>query len=243
MRTYYGRIYEAKFLLGAVAGALAEDDRIGYVADGPIFGTPAAINAFALGAQLTNPRAGIELRWSCCEPSPAAHLAQEGLRVICARDLPGSGDSPDWRGLCMVREAGPVCAALPVWNWGEVYIRLARSILRGGWDELSAAAAVNYWWGFASGAVDVQLQSMLPDGPRELVRLLRAALTHGELAPFHRHITDQDGTVRNDGERWLSPEEILHMDWLCGNVRGSIPIRKVPISGTITSRDGWTDMI
>ena len=122
-----------------------------------------------------------------------------------------------------MREAGPVCAALPVWNWGEVYIRLARSILRGGWDELSAAAAVNYWWGFASGAVDVQLQSMLPDGPRELVRLLRAALTHGELAPFHRHITDQDGNVRNDGERWLSPEEILHMDWLCGNVRGSIP--------------------
>ena len=52
VRTYYSRIYEAKFLLGVIAGALAEDGRIGYVADGPIFGTPAAINAFALGAQL-----------------------------------------------------------------------------------------------------------------------------------------------------------------------------------------------
>ena len=150
VRTYYSRIYEAKFLLGVIAGALAVDDRIGYVADGPIFGTPAAINAFALGAQLTNPRAWIELRWSCCESSPAARLAQEGLRVICARDLPGTGDSPDWRGLCLAQEAGPVCTALPVWNWGEVYIRLARSILRGGWDELSAAAAVNYWWGASS---------------------------------------------------------------------------------------------
>ena len=223
VRTYYGRIYEAKFLLGAIAGALAEDSRIGYVADGPIFGTPAAINAFALGAQLTNPRAEIELRWSCCEASPAARLAEEGLRVICARDLPGSGDSPDWRGLCLAQNAGPVCAALPVWNWGEVYIRLARSILRGGWDELSAVAAVNYWWGFASGAVDVQLMESLPDGPRELVRLLRAALTHGELAPFHRRIADQTGAVQNDGERWLAPEEVLHMDWLCANVRGSIP--------------------
>lgn len=190
---------------------------------GPIFGTPAAINAFALGAQLTNPRAEIELRWSCCEASPAARLAEEGLRVICARDLPGSGDSPDWRGLCLAREAGPVCAALPVWNWGEVYIRLARSILRGGWDELSAVAAVNYWWGFASGAVDVQLMESLPDGPRELVRLLRAALTHGELAPFHRRIADQTGAVQNDGERWLAPEEVLHMDWLCANVRGQHP--------------------
>ena len=85
VRTYYGRIYEAKFLLGAIAGALAEDNRIGYVADGPIFGTPAAINAFALGAQLTNPRAEIELRWSCCEASPAARLAEEGLRARSAR--------------------------------------------------------------------------------------------------------------------------------------------------------------
>ena len=55
------------------------------------------------------------------------------------------------------------------------------------------------------------------------MRLLRAALTHGELAPFHRQIADQDGTLRNNGERWLTPEEILHMNWLCGNVRGSIP--------------------
>ena len=223
VRTYYSRIYEAKFLLGMIAGALAVDDRIGYVADGPIFGTPAAINAFALGAQLTNPRAWIELRWSCCESSPAARLAQEGLRVICARDLPGTGDSPDWRGLCLAQEAGPVCTALPVWNWGEVYIRLARSILRGGWDELSAAAAVNYWWGFANAAVDVRMMEALPDGPRELVQILRAALIHGELAPFHRRITDQTGTVRNSGDRWLPPEEILHMDWLCANVRGSIP--------------------
>ena len=223
VRTYYPRTYEVTYLLGMLAGIVSHSDKVGYVAANPVYGVPAAINAFALGAQLTNPRAEIELRWSCCEASPAARLAEEGLRVICARDLPGSGDSPDWRGLCLAREAGPVCAALPVWNWGEVYIRLARSILRGGWDELSAVAAVNYWWGFASGAVDVQLMESLPDGPRELVRLLRAALTHGELAPFHRRIADQTGAVQNDGERWLAPEEVLHMDWLCANVRGSIP--------------------
>ena len=223
VRTYYPRTYEVTYLLGMLAGIVSHSDKVGYVAANPVYGVPAAINAFALGAQLTNPRAEIELRWSCCEASPAARLAEEGLRVICARDLPGSGDSPDWRGLCLAQNAGPVCAALPVWNWGEVYIRLARSILRGGWDELSAVAAVNYWWGFASGAVDVQLMESLPDGPRELVRLLRAALTHGELAPFHRRIADQTGAVQNDGERWLAPEKVLHMDWLCANVRGSIP--------------------
>lgn len=223
VRTYYGRIYEAKFLLGAIAGALAEDSRIGYVAD-------RADLRHACGHQCLCARRAAD------EPTRRDRAALVVLRIFArhasrgrgaARDLRARsarlGRQPGLRGLCLVREAGPVCAALPVWNWGEVYIRLARSILRGGWDELSAVAAVNYWWGFASGAVDVQLMESLPDGPRELVRLLRAALTHGELAPFHRRIADQTGAVQNDGERWLAPEEVLHMDWLCANVRGSIP--------------------
>ena len=46
---------------------------------------------------------------------------------------------------------------------------------------------------------------------------------HGELTPFHRRITDQEGTLRNDGEQWFSPETILRMDWLCSNVTGKIP--------------------
>ena len=64
IRTYYTRVYEAKFITGAIAGAMAGTDRIGYVADYPSFGVPANINAFALGARMVNPRARIELRWT-----------------------------------------------------------------------------------------------------------------------------------------------------------------------------------
>ena len=35
--------------------------------------------------------------------------------------------------------------------------------------------------------------------------------------------TPQDGTVKNDGTQHFTPEEVLHMDWLCDNVVGSIP--------------------
>ena len=153
---------------------------------------------------------------------PAA-LAAEGLGMICAHDLKRPGQENGWRGLCRVEDGKPRREALPIRNWGEIYIRLARSILRGGWDELNAAGAINYWWGFASGAVDVQLAPSVPDGPRELLRVLREALVHGELTPFHRRITDQAGTLRNDGEQWFSPEKILRMDWLCSNVTGKIP--------------------
>ena len=143
--------------------------------------------------------------------------------MICAHDLKRPGQENGWRGLCRVEDGKPRREALPIRNWGEIYIRLARSILRGGWDELNAAGAINYWWGFASGAVDVQLAQSVPDGPRELLRVLREALVHGELTPFHRRITDQEGTLRNDGEQWFSPEQVLRMDWLCSNVTGRIP--------------------
>ena len=64
IRTYYARMYEAKFLMGAIAGAMASNGKIGYIADYPIFGMTANINAFALGAKMVNPRAKIYLEWS-----------------------------------------------------------------------------------------------------------------------------------------------------------------------------------
>lgn len=63
IRTYYTRMHEAKFLMGAIAGAMAENDRLFYLADYPMFGTIANINAFAIGAKMTNPRAKVYLDW------------------------------------------------------------------------------------------------------------------------------------------------------------------------------------
>ena len=47
VRTYYPRTYEANYLLGMLAGILNNSDRVGYVATNPVYGAPAAINAFA----------------------------------------------------------------------------------------------------------------------------------------------------------------------------------------------------
>ena len=64
VRTYYTRMYEAKFLSGMIAGSMCDNDKIGYVADYPIYGAAASINAFALGAKMVNPRAKVYLAWS-----------------------------------------------------------------------------------------------------------------------------------------------------------------------------------
>ena len=227
VRTYYSRIYEGKFVTGAIAGAMTRGDSIGYVASNPIFGVPASINAFALGAQLTNPSARVTLAWSCVSEDPITELKNRGVDIISNRDVPNPQQPQgDW-GLCRVAGDGALEAlASPYWDWGGFYIRLVSSILKGGWDTLDykgSGKAVNYWWGMASGAVGLKLADDLPDGVRSLANILCRNLIDGTITVFHRKYRSQDGSIVSDGNRWLSPEDVLHMDWLVENVDGGIP--------------------
>lgn len=225
VRTYHARMYEGTFVAGAIAGAMTPVDQIGYITENPLFGVPAAINAFALGAQLTNPRAKVLLKWTCLPGDPIEELAQEGVTVVFCREKSAPAQPRDGRGLYRIgldRQLTPL--ARLDWNWGNFYLRLVRSILGGGWEELSdREGAVNYWWGLGSGAINVVLGSALPDGVSAMASILCTGLVQGNLYVFHRPIRDADGTVRNDGNQWFSPEKILYMDWLSEFVEGSIP--------------------
>ncbi|MBQ3542784.1 MAG: BMP family ABC transporter substrate-binding protein [Oscillospiraceae bacterium] len=228
IRTYYGRIYEAKFITGAIAGAMANNDRIGYIGTNPIFGVPASINAFALGAQLTNPRARIDLRWSCMAGTPQKDFLQKGIRVISNRDVP----TPEQKfldvcsyGTYYLDDDGNLTPlGSPCWLWGHFYETVVRSILSGAWEkEQTSSRAVNYWFGMDSGVIDVTLTEKLHPGMQALAESLRNQLRQGMLDPFCRKIYAQDGSLKNDGSRGFTPDELLHMDWLCENVDGSIP--------------------
>ena len=228
LRTYYGRMYEAKFISGAIAGAMAQNDRIGYIASYPIFGTPASINAFALGAQMTNPRAMVELRWSCCEGTPQADFFADGIRVVSNRNAPTQSkmylDFCSYGTYLMDNLGDLVPLASPIWVWGKFYEFVIRSILTGGWKtEKGEAAALNYWLGIDSGVIGVNLSDKLPEGVRQMAKLLRKAMADSAIDPFRRRIIAQDGTVKNDGSRTFTPDQILHMDWLVSNVIGQIP--------------------
>ena len=227
IRTYYSRIYEAKFITGAIAGAMTNNDLIGYVGSNPIFGVPASINAFALGAQLTNPRAKVMLKWSCMAGSPQAELLRQGVQVISNRDVP-TQDRKNLHfcnyGTYAMDENGLNALASPVWLWGQFYVNVIRSILAGTYDkDKDTPRAVNYWWGMDSGVIDVELDEHIPEGLLALARILRRGIADGTIDPFRRRIVAQDGSVKNDGSRGLSPDEVLRMDWLCENVEGHIP--------------------
>ena len=243
--TYYGRMYEAKFISGAIAGAMAQDNRIGYIASYPIFGTMASINAFALGAQMTNPRAQIELRWSCCEGTPQADFFTDGIRVVSNRQVPSQNkmylDFCSYGTYLMDGRGGLIPLGSPVWVWGKFYENVVNYYLSGGKkDNKDPYSAVNYWLGMDSGVIDIELSDKLPAGVRALAELLRKSMISGNLDPFARKIIAQDGTVKNDGTRTLDVKERLKMDWLCENVIGKIPTfdQILPMSRTMVRELG-----
>lgn len=228
IRSYYCRMYEGKFVTGAIAGAIAANDEIGYIASYPIYGEIASINAFALGAQLTNPRAKIHLRWSCQEGNNIADFIKMGIRVISNREIPSQDRT--YLNFCnygtyqIGDDAVLTPLGSPCWNWGKLYEHILRSMLSGTWEaDKDSRQAVNYWWGMNNGAVDIQLSEKLPDGIKTLAQLLIRQLQSGELDPFARQIITQDGTVINDGSQTLTADQILRMDYLCCNVEGHIP--------------------
>ena len=226
--TYYGRIFEAKFISGAIAGAMAQNDRIGYMGSNPILGVPASINAFALGAQMTNPRAQIELRWSCCAGDHQADFFSDGIRVMSNRDVPTKDrmylEFCNYGTYLMDDQGGLIPLASPVWLWGKFYENVIRSILAGNRkDDKASPKALNYWLGMDSGVIDIELGEKLPAGVRMLAEILQKDMRTRSLNPFFRKVVAQDGTLKNDGSRRFTPEELLHMDYLVENVTGSIP--------------------
>ena len=227
IRTYYGRMYEAKFISGAIAGAMAQNNRIGYIASYPIFGVPASINAFALGAQLTNPRAQIELNWSCCDQETQPDFFKEGIRVVSNREVPTQDkqflDFCSY-GLYLLDDQGEfIPLGSPAWVWGKFYEKVVAALMEGRKDTKEPGKAVNYWLGMDTGIIDVNLSEKLPEGVRTMAQILRTGIITGSVDPFARKIIAQDGSVKNDGTKKLTPQEVLRMDWLCSNVIGEIP--------------------
>ena len=224
VRTYYSRIYESKFITGAIAGAMCKDGRIGYVGSYPIHGVPASINAFALGAQLTNPNVKIHLKWSCVPGNPTREFIEDGIWIISNRDTPEENYLVTEYGTYVADDTGHLMPlGSPTWKWGPFYENVVRSVMSGSWENEKEGEIVNLWWGMRSGVIDVNLAPYMPESMKVLADLLKEGIVSGRLDPFRRRILDQQGNVRNDGTKTFTPVELMQMDWFCENVVGGFP--------------------
>lgn len=227
VRTYYTRMYEAKFLTGMIAGALCENNKIGYIADYPIFGVVSNINAFALGAKMVNPKAQVYLSWSTVKQSNAEALFwDEQINYISAQDMITPTDESKQFGLYTIHSGNKTNLAMSIYHWGAFYEELINSIIWGSWKttESAESKAINYWWGISAGVIDVICSNNIPTETARLINLMKQSISAGIFHPFSGKLTDQEGTVRCDETELLNPETIMTMDWLVDNVIGTIPV-------------------
>lgn len=227
IRTYYARMYEAKFLMGAIAGVMTENDKLAYIADYPIRGSIANINAFALGAKMVNPRAKVYVEWASMKGfNRLERLKELGVDIVSDKDMVVPEAAKRYYGLYRFVDGAPRGLAMPVWQWGVFYEQMIRTIMEGTWkhdDNVVEKKAINYWWGMSAGVIDMICSRNLPIGTKRLVELLKTTISRGEFNPFYGKLYSQDGIVQEDPNRELTPEEIIMMDWLAENVIGHIP--------------------
>ena len=226
IRTYYARMYEAKFIAGVIAGALADNNKIAYIADYPIYGMIANINAFALGASFTNPRAQIYLEWSTKKDYDRERfLSENDISVVSEQDMITPSDAKRQFGLYRIEDGRTLNLAMPLWNWGIFYEKMIQSILAGSYqtEGNSEDRALNYWWGMSAGVIDMICSNNVPAGVRRLADHLKHDIKKGDMVPFYGEIYSQDGELRNKSNVAMKPEAIMEMDWLVANVKGSIP--------------------
>ena len=236
IRTYYIRMHEAKFLMGAIAGAMADNNKITYIADYPLYGTIAHINAFALGAKMINPRAEIYLDWRCLKDNDVMeNLHKLSPSCFSTRDMLMPDEDLRYFGIYEMENGKMRNLAMPLLHWGKFYEQLIRAIMDGSWnhDDTSSNKAINYWWGMSAGVIDVICSRNLPIGTKRLIDLLKRTIMNGEFNLFSGVLFSQDGVVQPDPNHILTPDELINMDWLAENVIGHIPTKEELLESAI----------
>lgn len=229
IRTYYARLYEVKFLAGMIAGIMAKNGRIGYLADYPIYGMLANINAFALGARMVNPDAKVYLEWTTIKGITREQVISDfktrEIYYVSDQTMIKPNAASRQFGLYSITEDIPVNLAMPVHQWGVFYEKLIDAVLNGSFQQegMNEDKAINYWWGLSAKVVDIICSNKLPASTLRLIKVFKDLMKKNEFAPFAGALYDQNNELRNKADETMSPDELMKMGWLLDNVIGEIP--------------------
>ena len=227
---YFGRIYQARYLSGIVAGMNTKSNKIGYVAaqDSSNSEVTGGIDAFAIGVESVNPDAKIYVAvtnsWYDPDKEKAAseQLLDMGCDVMAQhcdtaypqtlaqdRGVYGIGYNSD-----MSKETPDSCLTSVIWNWSAYYTSAVKSVMNGTWD------GSNYYGGMAEGLVGItNLAGFAADGTQEKVDKATAAILSGENNVFDGVLETNNGdTVGSEGSTLDDATITGGINWYYRNV-------------------------
>ncbi len=230
MGNYFGRMYQARYLSGMVAGGTTKSKTIGYVAAFPIPEVIRGINAFTLGVQAVNPAAIVRVVWTktwydpATEKEAAKSLLDVGADVIAQhQDSPGPQEAAEEKGVYSIGYNSDMTAfapkahlTAPVWNWAPFYKSVIEQVQKGTWK------AESVWPGMDTGIVDLApFGKMVPQELRDKVMAAKTDIITGKNKVFVGPIKDQKGAVKIAAGVMAPDKDLLGMTWFVQGVVGT----------------------
>ena len=220
LSTYFGRIYQMRYLSGIVAGLQTETNEIGYVASFPIAEVNRGINAFTLGVREVNPDATVYVKWSNSwtgeeenasatkqlieshnidvlamhsdAMAPLEIAAKNGIWTI-GYNIDNSERFPD------------TFLTAPVWNWEKFYEPRILECLQGKFQ------GIHYWEGVETGIVSLSdFTDNVKSGIKEKVEEERQRLESGTFDVFYGPVKDNEGNIRIKAGQSMTDDSMLN---------------------------------
>lgn len=223
MISYYGRMYQMRYLSGIVAASMTETDMLGFVSamDNPQ--VDRSINAFFLGARSVNEDVQVRVRvtggWDKAqeETKAAEALIEEGCDILSYHTSTGNTmEVAEQNDIYCVgynlldKDCGNSCLVNLNFKWDLMYGYAIRDFLRGSTKNIE-----RYWWGVTDGAVEIEYTSPnISDELKYSVESIKQSFPEG-FDVFVGEIINSDGTVMcRSNERISDASLLFDMDWL-----------------------------
>ena len=228
MTAYFTRMYQARYLSGALAGMKTKSNVIGYVAAMSNSEVNRGINAFTLGVQRTNPQAKVVVMWTGAwqdekvEAQHAERLIKEaGADVLTYhQDEDATAQVAEKFGAdfiaynAILDTKSEHYLTSVICRWNLYYADMIQRYLKG---EINSVK--NHWLGIERGAV--MLSEFSPAVTEKMItRLnsLKQELVNGNLI-FAGEIYDNTGKIRCAAGEAISDDTLLEdINWLVKGV-------------------------
>ncbi len=233
MRTYDSRTYEGAYMAGIIAGKMTKSNTLGVVASIPIPEVIRNINAFTLGAQMSNPKVKTKVVWvngwfdPPKETEAATALINGGADVLFQNtDSPAVLKTAEAKGKRAFGWDTDNTADGPKAqlgsaniNWGPYYIKATKEALDG-----SLKGGGGVWYGVKEGAIDIV--SIAADVPAETaakVAEVKKGLADGSYTIWKGPIMDNTGKPMVAKDAAGDDKYLSGMNTYVKGVEGKVP--------------------
>ena len=227
---YFGRIYQARYLSGLVAGLKTKTNKLGYVSAMGVDNSECTggIDAFAMGVEKVNPDAKVYVAvtdsWFSPEDEQAASDALIALgcdvlaqHVDTTAPQTASQANGTWSigyNSDMSKETPDATLTSVIWNWSAFYTSYVSSIINATYD------GSNYYGGMDESLVGLTaLSPLCEEETAEIVNTETQRILKGEFGVFDGVLETNEGTqVGEEGKTMDDATLTGGIDWYYRNV-------------------------